>query len=300
MKKEIKNRSLVSSVIIGGVTGGIEAFIINPLVTIKACLQKGIVIPWGKYFPKQLNCSQKINGSLKFIKFLYRGTIAHVLGMSAVIATRMSVHDVVIKYGFKTSCPTIQEGVSAAYIGGIVSALWAAPMELGMTLQQTTDHNLKVPNFIDTYKKVISDWGWKKGVTGVTCVGIREGVVTMGFLTFTPQFKKHLNEKYKINDIISSIVAGGSIGAACATVTHPFDTIKTIQQTNLRDSNFRKASSLPYVIKQIFIEDGIKGFYKGLFFRTMRVAPHVTIASFISEKLINAWDSDKINERVCK
>lgn len=279
MQDEQRRKSLISSVVIGSVTGGAEAFISNPLVALKTHLQnKG-----------STSVLQTYNSPSKLTNFLYRGTQAHVLGMSTIVGVRMSIRDLVINRGFGTTKPTLYQEITAAYAGGAFSALLTAPMELGMTLQQTASAKYKAPSFTVLYGQVLNAHGWRKGFTGLTCVALRDGVVTSGFLTLTTKFKRYLQETLHMDAGSAALCAGIGVGTACAVTTHPLDTIKTIQQVQLRDANNCGSSAIIPAAKRIFVEDGIRGFYRGLFFRTMRVAPHVALVSAISAKLTDTW-----------
>lgn len=281
-----KNRkSISSSVFIGATTGGMEAFLTNGLNTIKTCNQNKFPIPW--------SWARSPRTIPDFVKFLYRGGFTNVVGWSYIFGIRLPIRDGVIKYGFQTNNPSFQEETVAAVAAGTVTAIFTSPMELGATLQQTaqySENNKQNKNIVETYREVIKRFGYQKCLTGFSCVASRDAVVTCGLFTFTPRLKTYLIEKKKFRDLPASGIAGATVGTGCAVSTHFLDTIKSIQQKNVRDGKDKQASSFLQVTKHILQTDGIRGFNRGIFWRTARIAPHVTLISYISEKLTKAWN----------
>lgn len=275
-----KRESVLSSAVIGATTGGLEAFIINPLVTIKTRLQNKQPVHWHWILEGK---------KWDFTKFLFRGVQAHVFGMANIISLRMLVRDQYIRRIYRTNAPTLKQETTAAFTGGMCSAFLTGPMELGMTLQQTAA-NKETKNFFQLFHDITEKYGARKTLTGTACVAGRDGVVTAGFLTFTPQMSRYISLQYEMNEGSSAIISGAAVGTTCAVSTHWLDTIKSVQQKNLRDVPDKNASTISYVVKDIFTKDGVMGFNRGLFWRTMRVAPHVGIVAYFSEKLTGIWN----------
>lgn len=286
MGKIEERKSLFSSIIIGFIAGATEAVITNPLVTIKSCLQGGVTIPWKSWIQNNKNTIIKIkDGVSNAIRFLYRGTGARVIGIGFSVGIRILVHDAIVKYIFASKKLTLGHEAGISMASGVASGFFITPMELGMTLQQTTTPSQKANSLIRTLRNVQERWGIKKALTGFSCICARDGIVASGYLTLTPMFSEYISKKYEINHSTATLVGGIAIGTGLAALTHPLDTVKTIQQKNLRDTSHQGSHTITYAANQIFNEHGVRGFYKGVFFRTMRIGPHVGIVTLISEVL---------------
>lgn len=293
-----KRRSLSSAMIIGFIAGGTEAVITNPLVTIKSCLQRGISLPWSTWFPKNLGIYSAGIGTLNMVRFLYRGTNARVIGIGLSVGVRVFVHDLLTKHVFKTNDLTLKQEAVTALSAGFFSAFLNTPMELGMTLQQTADPSKKSDNLLKIFKNIQSEWGAKKALTGFSCIYGRDVIVTSGFLTLAPKFSKYISNEYNINNHSSTLIGGTIIGTGLSIITHPLDTIKTFQQSNLRNTNYKEGLSIRASAKQIFEKNGISGFYKGLFFRAARIGPHVGIVTVMSDVLTNVSNTYVKNYKI--
>jgi len=270
--KDLETRdSLSSAITIGFIAGSTEAIITNPLVTIKSCLQRGVPLPWS-------------SGIANMTTFMYRGIGARMTGIGLSVGIRIMVHDAMVHYIFESPKLSLQQEAITAVGTGFCSAFFNTPFELGMTLQQT-DPNKRADNFLKTLRNVQTKWGVKKSFSGFSCIFGRDVIVTSGFLNFTPKFKEYVANEYNYDSHASSLLGGTAIGTALSVLTHPLDTIKTIQQTNLRDSKLYGASSIINSAQQVFDKNGIRGFYKGLFFRAARIGPHVGIVTSMSEAL---------------
>lgn len=53
-------------------------------------------------------------------------------------------------------------------------------------------------------------------------------------------------------------------GALATIITHPFDTVKSIRQTQLGNPQSRSTDRTIPFLKKLFREQGIRGWYKGM------------------------------------
>lgn len=284
MKDLEKRNSLPSAIAIGFIAGSTEAIITNPLVTIKSCLQRGVPLPWS-------------SGATNMTRFMYRGIGARMTGIGLSVGIRTMVHDAMVNYVFESAKLSFQQEVVTVVCAGAFSAFFNTPFELGMTLQQT-DPNSRADNFFKTLRNVQNKWGVKKSFSGLSCIFARDVIVTAGFLNFTPKFREYVAQEYNYDNHAASLLGGTVIGAALSVLTHPLDTIKTIQQTNLRDSKQQSVPSIINSTQQIFNKQGIRGFYKGLVFRAARIGPHVGIVTSMSEALTDISNNYVRNNKI--
>lgn len=304
---DIQNRnSFKQSVVIGGLAGGIDASLTHPFMTLKTLWQVGTPLKLNQYYSSGQNFANKLEKTKKLVELLFRGVNANVTGMSVITAVRISIYDGIINYAFKTNHPTFYQHTISSSLAGALSALLTAPMELGVSLQQMTDFDKRPKNLIQIYSNIFRTHGIKQGLTGLTCVALRDSFVTSGVLTFSPQLKIILIKNSNMNENFASILSGSLMGVFCAILTHPLDTTK-VEQGRILNSNVKNMSKIAKlgfwnnlnqksdydvlpVVKKIYQTSGVRGFYRGLWWRVARVAPHVGIVSVAAEKLTEFWN----------
>ncbi len=296
--------------VIGLLAGGLDAAATHPAITLKSLAQDGKSLRLGSFYFQGQTQQQKIDATLRLVRVLYRGLFPNVVSMSAITAVRMVVSDTVDKQLLKLQ--NISQGrrlntfesMLGPFAGAATSAMLTGPRELGMTIIQTQHLDKKPPGFFQIYRKVVTQFGlWRVLTSGLVCISIRDGLVIAGFLSFVPWVKKHLKEKIGMNDIVASAVGGAFIGITTAVASHPADTIKTKQHANIgyqsdlieRLKNakqcFAQSSKISYptsitgVALDVYKESGLKGFYRGVLWRSLRVAPHVALIAAFTEKL---------------
>ncbi len=257
-----EHRVGLESLVIGGSCGALEAFVNHPLWAWKTRQQYGD--------PFTLNP-----------KLIYRGVVPNMVSMAGIISIRMSVRDYLMTVFDKPTFLTC--GVSA-FSGGLASSFLTSYIELGMTQQQKLKEKT---NFFKVHKMVYEKYGLSRNLTGTPWVGMRDGWFSFGFMALTPYVKAKLREiTPSNNDIALSMAAGIFSGSFSAFVSHPFDTIKSIQHANAMSSNAEDVSFLN-IGKRILKEEGVVGFYKGFLWRWARVASGITLLAYSNEFLTN-------------
>tara|TARA_B100000401_G_scaffold437766_1_gene384171 strand:+ start:80 stop:793 length:714 start_codon:yes stop_codon:yes gene_type:complete len=159
------------------------------------------------------------------------------------------------------SCKLLQDyslhnSVVALMSGGI-SGIIACPLEYFMICYQLKK-DITIPNLF-------------RGL-GMTCC--RESLYTFGTLYLCPLTHNKIRHSYNISENISLLFASTISGTLSASLSHPFDTIKTHQQSKIKHI-------LPYeqLISVINLY-GYKSLYNGLLFRSSKIV----IANFILYK----------------
>ncbi|ORY96819.1 mitochondrial carrier domain-containing protein [Syncephalastrum racemosum] len=80
------------------------------------------------------------------------------------------------------------------------------------------------------------------------------------------------------SELHTSFLAGALSGMFAAAVTTPFDVAKTRRQVDAgRDVPTLRDSRVPYILKQIYQQDGARGLFRGLYPRIAKVAPSCAI-----------------------
>lgn len=90
---------------------------------------------------------------------------------------------------------------------------------------------------------------------------LRESAFIYGICVLTPKFLNTF-ENRSSNHSVNNLLAGGMAGAITQFISHPFDSIKTVQEIN--NTNFKNSTL------QIYNNKGIGGFYSGVISRTLR------------------------------
>lgn len=289
MNPKKTEQSLLSSGIIGAIAGGTEAICTNPLVTIKSCAQSKIPIPWCSWFPRHANLTTLLHGTKNAMRFLYRGTPVRAMGIGLSVGIRFWVRDVNVRFLFKETRLNYRQEIFNAVSAGLLSSFIITPMELTMALQQTANPNIKSDSLNKIFSQMYTQWGMKKSLTGFWSIALRDSMISSGFLTFAPAAKRYLCKHYAVNEHSAALLSGTVIGTGLSILTHPIDTVKTNQQVNLKKSASGNEQSITSVLKQVTQKEGLRGLYRGLFFRASRVGPHVGIVTAITEGLTDYW-----------
>ena len=63
---------------------------------------------------------------------------------------------------------------------------------------------------------------------------------------------------------LSAFYSGATAGALAAILTHPFDTVKSIRQSQLGNTRSQSNNRTIFLLQKLFREQGIRGWYKGM------------------------------------
>jgi solute carrier family 25 carnitine/acylcarnitine transporter 20/29 len=137
------------------------------------------------------------------------------------------------------------EAIAAGFVGGFVSGLACAPMELVMIQQQKFGGSA-----LATPVRIVQQQGLVGGLMrGLTTACGREGLFTAGYLGLAPTVAMLLQEQYGVAPTQASILGAIPAGLVAATLSHPLDTIKTCMQGDLERKSygtFRQTAAVLY------------------------------------------------------
>ena len=138
-----------------------------------------------------LFCKNASQQKLKFTinpRILYRGVTMSATNMAVLTGIQFPLTNFISKSILKgeNRLPTEKEQMSSAFGGGIISGLVCAPMELIIIQQQRWGGNI-----IKTPTRIISKYGTKNLMRGLTMSMGREGVFTAGYLGMAPLFSQY-------------------------------------------------------------------------------------------------------------
>lgn len=254
------------SFLIGTAAGGIETFVNHPLWVWKTRSQ------YGGYFT--LNP-----------KTIYKGVFARVINMSGITATRVTLRDIMLRGIVKEEEPTLTHNTFASFLGGAFSSPLSSSLELILTQQQINFKKKEFSSFLSSCSTMKKREGVKIFWTGLSCSMMRDGIINACLFCVTPHIKHYISTNTnKKNDIEASIFAGLFSGGLSAVLTNPFDTVKSIQQSEaLIDKKDRRTAFK--VSLDLWRQERAKGFYKGFFWRAARLIIGIPILFYSIEML---------------
>jgi hypothetical protein len=233
--------TLYESLLSGIIGGTSETFIQMPLLTYKFCRQNNTKFP-------------------TTFKGWYRGALIQSYNIAPITAIQMMTNNMLTKFIVRDNIVTYKQKIGIASLAGGLSAFLYTPIDFITIHQQKNKQNVH-----KTANKIWNKYGYKPFYKGLFPCIIRESLYTGGYLGLAPIVSKHLQEKLEIN-MIQSIIYGSLLtGTMVSLITHPFDTTKTVLQTDLtkNQNTFSKMNSL---IKN----HGISYLYKGCIPRVLR------------------------------
>lgn len=170
--------------------------------------------------------------------------------------------------------------VGGAFAGTIESFLVVIPCELLKVRHMTQEHHV---SFSQVFKNVIKDEGFTGLYKGGSATLLRQVTNHMVrfpvFFSLTNYFKGE--NRHAHLPVWQNLLAGGIAGTCSTLFNNPFDTIKTRMQKQGQNL------SASQVIKGIYTEAGIRGYWAGVSTRILRVAPGQAITWAVLESVLN-------------
>lgn len=199
-------------------------------------------------------------------RVLYRGVLMSMTNMAVLSGLQFPLTGMVTRVMTRGEVRRLSdtEQIGAGFIGGVLSGLACAPMELVMIQQQRFGTSL-----LGTPAKVVGEAGFS-GLFGrgllMSCG--REGVFTAGMLGLGPTFKRIASEQYACSPQVSAMVGALAGGIITATISHPMDTIKTCQQGDVSGKEYR---GVVHTARTLLKQAGAARFFSGWSWRTGRM-----------------------------
>jgi len=238
------------ALLFGAISGFVEVSICHPLDTVKTRVQNSK----SNTFTIIKNIYQK-----EGIKGYYRGLTAVYLSVIPKNAIRFS--------SFHYYNSIIHSNFLSGLLAGMTEAIMVVnPTEVCKIRIQTQYNSVRNPESVIKYKNIyqtifliLKEEGISPFYRGLVPTILRQSLNQASNFYFF----NLLNQEYDLNPFISGCISG-SIGPI---FNNPLDVIKTKIQTSI------KKIKVLDIIHSIIKNDGIKGFYKGLFPRLLRIIP---------------------------
>ncbi|QLG70298.1 hypothetical protein HG535_0A02360 [Zygotorulaspora mrakii] len=280
-----KDKSRVLKDLLAGTTGGIAQVLVGqPFDTAKVRLQTSTRVT---------SVSEVVRNLIKNEGFMafYKGTLTPLFGVGACVSIQFGVNEAMKRmfHSLNTdslSTLSLQQYYTCGLAGGIANSFLAAPIEhvrirLQTQTQTGTGASALYKGPIDCIKKLRSQGGLMRGLIPTL---LREGHgCGTYFLVYEALVASDMNKGLDRKNIPAWKLCGyGAIaGTALWSVVYPVDVIKSVMQTdNLKSPKYGKSMRL--VAKNLFIQGGIRAYFKGFTPTMMRAAPAngATFATF--------------------
>lgn len=159
------------------------------------------------------------------------------------------------------------------FLAGCTSGLCAilnTPIDFIRNRMQVQTNTKEYKNSIDCIRKIVTNYGLRKLLTGLTLMT----------LNYVPQYGMHFTCYFYMKEklaelntptIFSQFISGGLAGSLCWIPVYPLDVIKNRIQTQSLENP--KYNGILDCIKKTYSEKGIKSFYKGLSIILVRSFP---------------------------
>lgn len=237
----------------------------------------------------EVSCLQPLNYAKNMIQqgakvslnplVMYRGVGANIVNMGSCTMLQFvvggSLKQKVLAGEQRTL--SIAEEIGCGIGAGSFSALVGSPLELVMIQQQRTGRNT-----VETLKSIANPSLISRGFIGTA---VREALWTCGYLSIPAIVKPRLMESFPdtFDSNEKARVPAALIGAFCGCyLTHPFDTIKTCMQGDIKREKF---GTLTDTAKVLYKESSIPGFFRGATFRYGRMVLAVGMMDFLKENI---------------
>jgi hypothetical protein len=248
----------------GPIAGIVESFFMLPFDTVKVL--------------KQSNQYNQYNG-FKYIlknnpKLLYKGFTPFTSQMFVKYGLRYNSFQFL-----KSETDVTYKNFIAGFSAGFIESIFITPFELIKTQLQTCEKNYENKP-LNVIKTIVNKNGLRGLYRGFISTSLRQSINQgCNFSLYYNLRKKYIEEyeKPSIFKICSIVAVSSSVGPI---ITAPIDTIKTrYMNSKYHYKNIKEA------FYHIYNTENIKGFYKGLGLRLIRVSGGQMITFIVIENL---------------
>jgi len=240
-----------------------------------------------------------VRGSIQIIKDegfngLSKGVKASVLREGIYSTFRLGAYEPVKHlFGATEPCAPLYKKIIAGAIVGAIGSAIASPCDL-VKIRIQAEGRLKpgevtqYPSTFGTFKEIVAKEGIIGLYRGVGPTVLRASILTAAQIPSYDHTKNTIIHKNLMQEglplhMLSSFIAG----FVTVVVTSPVDVIKTriMHENTVHCNKLQYSSSSTQCFKQIFLTEGLLGFYKGFIPNWFRITPHTIITFMIFEQL---------------
>jgi len=293
----------------GGIAGGMEALCCQPLDTIKVRMQlsKSGMTPGTR--PRGFFATGAFIVKRETPLALYKGLGAVLAGIVPKMAIRFASFE---QYkGWLSDKETGKTSVSGIFLAGLGAGTTEAvavvtPMEVVKIRLQAQQHSLADPLEIPRYRNaghavytIIREEGFLTLYRGVSLTALRQATNQGANFTAYQEIKK-LAHKYQpdITELPSyqHMVIGLISGAMGPFSNAPIDTIKTRLQKAPAAPGQSSLQRIVAIGSDMWKQEGVRSFYKGITPRVLRVAPGQAIVFAVYERVSRLMETIMVTQ----
>ena len=173
-------------------------------------------------------------------------------------------------------------------MAGLANSVISGPVEHVRTRMQVQTGSRSVtpryPSSWDCARQILQTYGWKGIYKGQTVTMLREIQGFGGYFAGYELFTRWAMERQGLHrrdmlDMVSLMLAGAFGGYCLWIPTFPIDVVKSKLQTDAFVNG--QYTTVRECVRQIYRQEGVKGFYRGFWPCMIRAAP-VNAATFLT------------------
>ncbi|KAH7907345.1 mitochondrial carrier domain-containing protein [Hygrophoropsis aurantiaca] len=293
----------------GGMAGAMEALCCQPLDTIKVRMQlsKSGMAPGTK--PRGFIATGLLIVRRETPLALYKGLGAVLAGIVPKMAIRFASFEAY--KGWLANKETGQTSVGNIFISGLAAGTTEAvavvcPMEVVKIRLQAQQHSLADPLEAPRYRNaghavytIVREEGISALYRGVSLTALRQATNQGANFTAYQEIKK-LAHKYQpdLKELPSyqHMIIGLISGAMGPFSNAPIDTIKTRLQKATAEPGTTAFQRIRAIAADMWRQEGVRSFYKGITPRVLRVAPGQAIVFAVYERVSRIIEQIKVTD----
>eukprot|EP00826_Nyctotherus_ovalis_P035911 TRINITY_DN3130_c0_g1_i1.p1 TRINITY_DN3130_c0_g1~~TRINITY_DN3130_c0_g1_i1.p1 ORF type:complete len:317 (-),score=83.76 TRINITY_DN3130_c0_g1_i1:232-1182(-) len=279
---------------LGGLAGMTAVSILLPLDMIKVRIQ--ISSECGERIRNPFVIARRLYNNEGGLRAFYRGIDSALLRQAIFTSLRLGIFtnlgEIVKRYR-KRKTLTLYEKVICSLTAGGIAAFIDTPLDLSLVRMQA-DRTLpaelqrKYRNVVHALTSVIKEEGIVKLWKGAPPTVCRAMAANLAMLTTYEEAKERLTARLGKQSYIS-LLSGVIAGVTSATVSLPFDNIKTkIQKMKARPGEPSPYKGVFDCLVKTCVREGPSRLWVGLATYYVRVAPQATITLVVYDILKNA------------
>ncbi|KAH9067734.1 mitochondrial carrier [Lactarius vividus] len=282
----------------GGLAGAMEALCCQPLDTIKVRMQlsKSGRLPGTK--PRGFLATGAMIVRRETPLALYKGLGAVLSGIVPKMAIRFASFETYKRW--LADPETGHTAVGSIFLAGLGAGTTEAvlvvnPMEVVKIRLQAQMHSLADPLETPQYRnaghavyKIVREEGFSVLYRGVTLTALRQATNQGANFTAYQELKKFAHKQQpELTDLptYQHMIIGLISGAMGPFSNAPIDTIKTRLQKSSFPTEMSAISRITSIASDMWRQEGVHSFYKGITPRVLRVAPGQAVVFAVYERV---------------
>jgi hypothetical protein len=286
----------------GGCSGAITKTSVAPLERLKILFQVQGMMPLTQKSPlpptyKYTSIFQALSLVVKEegVLALYKGNGANVVRIVPTYALKFAFNDtikgLVLKPGQDSKTLTFGQLFTIGGFAGAGQILITYPLELVSTrlaLGRKMASNVQYKGIVDCFRATVQTEGFGALYKGIT-LSLAEGIPYVGLQMALYQFFQSLASADSHNvPWYWKLASGSAAGVLAHSLLFPGDTVRRRMQTNGIGGNPRIYRNTWDAIRKIWVREGVKGYYSGLWASIVRSIPGAAI-QFYSYDVFKSW-----------